>query len=163
MRSAGSKLYLVQHALAEPKDVDPNRPLSREGRESLERVASFAAKHGHIALSLIVHSGKLRAQETAEVLGAYLKPTRGIEEAEDLDPTSDPAIWAARLRSTQEDIMLVGHLPHLERLSSLLLTRDKDKRVVQFQNSGIVCMEREDQGNWTVRWVLTPDLIVNIE
>ena len=161
--SVSTKLYLVQHAQAEPKDVDSNQPLSRKGRQSLEGVATFAAKQGRIGVALIAHSGKQRARETAEVLGKYLKPTRGVVKADDLSPMSDPMIWVDRLRSVQEDIMLVGHLPHLDRLSILLLTEDEGKCVIRFQNAGIVCIGRNDQGDWTVRWILTPDLVTSVE
>jgi len=53
--------------------------------------------------------------------------------------------------------MLVGHLPFMERLASFLITGSADKPVIRFQNSGIVCLEKEtDAGHWTIRWTLFP-------
>ena len=37
-------LYLVQHGLAQPKDENPERPLSDRGRTDVGRMASFLAR-----------------------------------------------------------------------------------------------------------------------
>ncbi|MCK4450112.1 MAG: hypothetical protein KAX26_05930 [Anaerolineae bacterium] len=39
--------------------------------------------------------------------------------------------------------VLVGHLPFLDRLASLLVTGDADHSIVRFQMGGIVCLVRE--------------------
>jgi len=35
------KLYLVQHAKAASKEVDPERPLTEEGHRDIQKVAAF--------------------------------------------------------------------------------------------------------------------------
>ena len=40
------KVYMVQHGEAEPKSVDPTRPLTEQGRQEVEQVAAFAARLG---------------------------------------------------------------------------------------------------------------------
>ena len=57
-------VYLVQHGQAEPKDKDPERPLTAEGRQTVERVAAWAVRAG-IEMGQVRHSGKLRAEQTA--------------------------------------------------------------------------------------------------
>jgi phosphohistidine phosphatase len=54
--------------------------------------------------------------------------------------------------------MLVGHLPHLSRLVSLLLTRNPKIQVVRFRNAGIVCLTQQE-GKWAVDWVMQPGLL----
>ncbi len=54
--------------------------------------------------------------------------------------------------------MLVGHLPHLGRLSALLLTESLEREIVAFRNAGVVCLERQE-GGFAVRWILTPELV----
>lgn len=50
----------------------------------------------------------------------------GIAEADGLAPLDDPSIWAERLQGVAQDTVLVGHLPHLRRLSySILLMMAK--------------------------------------
>ena len=58
-----------------------------------------------------------------------------------------------------EDIMLVGHLPHLSRLSSLILTGDKDRNVIDFKMGGVVCLKKSEDGKWSVEWMITPEEI----
>ncbi|MFQ5951340.1 MAG: phosphohistidine phosphatase SixA, partial [Candidatus Geothermarchaeales archaeon] len=89
----------------------------------------------------------------------HLKPPEGVEDAEGLRPLDDPQIWAKRLADTGEDTMLVGHLPHLSKLASLLLSGDEDRKVVNFVMSGITCLERDESGSWSVRWMLIPETI----
>jgi phosphohistidine phosphatase len=67
----------------------------------------------------------------------------------------DPAIWADRVGLEHTDVLLAGHLPHLARLSSLLLAGDADRALVGFQPGGLVRLESGDDG-WTVGLVLPP-------
>jgi phosphohistidine phosphatase len=54
--------------------------------------------------------------------------------------------------------MLVGHLPFLSRLTSLLLVGDRTKEIIRFRNAGIICLIREED-QWLLGWVMTPDLV----
>ena len=64
-------VYLVQHGKSLPKEVDPDRGLTDQGRAEVERVASKAREIG-LSIALIIHSGKTRALKTAEILAARL-------------------------------------------------------------------------------------------
>jgi phosphohistidine phosphatase len=152
-------LYLVQHAQSLSKDVDPERPLSDEGVMAIERTAAYAAEHIKIDLGQIHHSGKKRAAQTADLLGHRIKVSGEIKASDGLSPMDDPAIWANRLREWNENVMLVGHLPHLQRLASLLLSGDPDRPVVGFRNAGMVCLERDEQGSWSLIWAIVPDVL----
>ena len=55
------KLYLVHHGDAVPADVDPQRPLSAEGRVGVEQVAGAAAQRA-VKPAVVWHSGKLRTR-----------------------------------------------------------------------------------------------------
>jgi phosphohistidine phosphatase len=58
-----------------------------------------------------------------------------------------------------EDIMLVGHLPFMERMTAFLITGSIDKPVFKFQNSGIVCMDKDlETKSWVVKWALMPNI-----
>ena len=65
------KLYLVQHGEACAKDVDPDRPLTDAGKADVERLAAFLGQVG-IRVDRVIHSGKLRAVQTAERLAGVL-------------------------------------------------------------------------------------------
>lgn len=146
------KLYLVQHTRPKPKEEDPERPLSDEGRLDATKMAKFLSK---LEIKTIIHSGKLRAQQTAEIFADSLKAE--VKKEGDLEPLSSPKVWHQKLQNQTEDLMIVGHLPHLEKLASLLVGNDEEKKIVEFQQGGVVCLEKTE--NWSVRWVITPDLL----
>jgi len=152
------RLYLVQHAEAKPQAEDPARPLSEKGQEDIHRAANFIKAKG-IEVSKIFHSGKLRAKQTAEALAEGISSAGGVEQAEGLAPLDDPGIWVNRLKEELEDLVLVGHLPHLSKLAGLLLAGDPERKVVGFRNGGVVCLERDEAEKWSVGWVLTPEIL----
>jgi len=152
-------LYLVQHGEAKRKEEDPDRALTDTGKDASEKVACFAAEQAQVSVDAVFYSGKTRAQETAEIMAAYLCPVKGVSEKKDLSPNDDPKVWAARLKENLEDIMLVGHLPHLSKLASILLTGNEEEAVIDFQNSGIVCLKRDDTGQWRLSWIVPPDIL----
>ena len=149
-------LFLVQHGEAEQEEIDRARPLTVNGRSDAGKVAGFAAA-ARVRVERIFHSGKLRARQTAEIMGEALRPS-GIMETEGLAPLDDPLIWVERLSGMTEDSMLVGHLPHLQKLAALLLCGTAQKKIVAFAMGGIVALERDDGGSWSLVWMVKPDL-----
>jgi len=150
-------LYLVQHGQSLPKDVDPDQGLSELGVAETERIAGVA-KNYHINVKLIMHSVKTRARKTADILASALNPTNGVKEVEGLKPMDDVAACAAKI-DPDENVMLVGHLPFMERITSYLITGSIDQPLIKFQNSGIVCLDKdpETQG-WVIKWTLMPNI-----
>jgi len=153
------RLYLVQHAEAKREEEDPSRPLSERGLRDIRRVADYAERHLKIHVNRIVHSGKLRAKQTADVLAEHLNPVNGVVEADGLEPLVDPEVWVKRLAEESEDMMLVGHLPHLSRLTGRLLYGGEGKEAVSFKMGCIVCLERDEGGSWTIQWMVTPEIL----
>ncbi|MCX5834994.1 MAG: phosphohistidine phosphatase SixA [Deltaproteobacteria bacterium] len=150
-------IFLVQHGKALPKEASPDPPLSEEGKATVERIAGVAMA-SCIRPVLIRHSGKVRARETAEIMPFYLKPAGGIEVTRGMDPLDDVITFAAGL-SEKDPVMFVGHLPFMESLTAYLVTGSTGKRVVRFQNGGIVCLDRDPgQKDWFIRWTLMPEI-----
>ena len=150
-------LYLVQHGKSLPKDVDPDQGLSEEGVDETKRIADVAANYG-VNVSHIKHSVKTRAHKTAEIFASALHPPGGIAEAEGLKPLDDVAAFAASI-DPDENTMLVGHLPFMERMTAYLVTGAPDRPVFKFQNSGIVCLNRDpESGSWVIVWTLMPKI-----
>lgn len=149
---------LVQHAEAKKEEEDPSRPLSEKGIQDIKKVASYLSRLNINAIQ-IMHSSKLRAKQTAEFLSEDLKPSKGISETEGLSPLDNPAIWSERLKGMTDNIMLVGHLPHLGKLASLLLCGDMDKNIVTFRMAGVICLKRDDSSAWSLQWMVTPEVV----
>ncbi|MCK4911424.1 MAG: phosphohistidine phosphatase SixA [Thermodesulfovibrionales bacterium] len=146
-------LYLVQHGKAMDKEENPERPLSPEGRADVEKMASFLSG---IEVARIIESGKLRATETAGIIGNALG--KDVQQGEDLSPLDNPGEWVGTLNKTSDNTMLVGHLPHLGKLASLLLAGAPEMELVEFSTAGVLCLKRDDDA-WTVQWMAIPDIL----
>jgi phosphohistidine phosphatase len=148
------RLYLVRHGEALPDRVDAARSLSERGRAEIEEVAGQAARRGGRPIE-IRHSGLTRARQTAEILAAHLAPARGVRAVEGLQPEDDPHRLAAECEALREPIMLVGHLPYLSRLASLLLLGDSGRDLIRFGTGTMASLARAD-GRFLVEWVIGP-------
>ena len=137
----------MRHGEAKRAEVDPERGLTERGADDVRRLATAAVNDLGVRPARIFHSDKARARQTAEIWADVTHAD--VEEARGLAPNDDPAIWATRLGTEDEGVMLVGHLPHLERLVGLLVTGDVDRTVVGFPAAGLVVLERDDSG-WTI-------------
>jgi phosphohistidine phosphatase len=151
------QVYLVRHGEAISAEVDPSRPLTPPGRVAVERMAAWAAT-ADIRPDEILHSGKLRAEQTAEILADYLMPPRGTSVRRGLSPDDDVRPVADSLASGHQTLMIVGHLPFLGRLASHLVVGDADRPVVQFEEAAVVGLQFQE-GHWTIVCVLDPELL----
>lgn len=142
-------LYLVHHGDAVGPDVDPRRPLSAVGRAAVDLAAAKAARHGANP-TVVWHSGKLRARQTAESFWRACNALAEFAATRDLQP-DDPPVWIRdRLRAEPRDILIAGHFPHLPRLLALLL--DAPERT-DFPLHGVVALVTEDDGErWREEW-----------
>ena len=150
-------VFLVQHGKSLPKEQDPDKGLSQEGISDVERIAGVAKNYG-IRVSQIKHSGKKRAMQTAEILANALQPPGGAQASNGLDPLDDVTKLAEHL-SSRDDVMFVGHLPFMEKLTSYLTTGSTEKKVFKFQNGGIVCLgQNPEDRSWFIKWTLMPKI-----
>jgi len=153
--------YLVRHGEAVSKLEDPARPLSASGKAQIMRVGDLLARRFSLFPGHIFTSPKTRAAQTASLLGGMLPGEATPRVSEGLLPMDDPGFWAARLEELDQDTMLVGHLPHLSGLASLLLTGDSVRQIIDFTPGTISCLEKTD--GWRLRWVLCPDVLRSAE
>ena len=153
------RLYLIQHGEAKPEAEDPERPLTVRGEEEVKKVA-LKAGNLNVLPSKIFHSGKLRAKQTAELIAKGLRISPGrVEAVQGLNPNDDVKPWARRIGYEKEDVMIVGHLPFLEKLASFLLCGDEKLGLVLFRYGAIVCLEQNEDKGWAVRLILTPEMV----
>jgi len=150
-------LYLAQHGEALAEDVDPERSLSPEGTADVERIAGVA-KNYSVPVSRIEHSGKKRAAQTAEIFAAALEPPGGVKPRAGINPMDDVVPVAEQVRA-DDDLMLIGHLPFMEKLLCYLVTGSSDRRLFKFQNGGIVCLDQDpEEQSWFIKWALMPEI-----
>ena len=152
------KLYLVQHAKAASKQVDPQRPLTGEGRHDIQKVAAFI-KPLNLCVDYLWHSQKKRAIQSAELLAGVVKINKAQTIRDGLGPNDDVTALKDELTSGQHDIMIVGHLPFLGKLASLLLAGSESANTVAFKQGGIVCLTHREENQWQIDWMVIPELL----
>lgn len=150
-------LYLVQHGQCLPKEKDPHKGLSEQGKEFVRLIAGVAADY-HVKVSMIAHSGKFRARQTAEIMAKALNPEKGLKTMDGIMPLDDVVQIASTL-DLAANHMLVGHLPFLEKLIAYLITGQPEPAVFQMQNGGIVCLDLDNRTSKPViKWALMPQI-----
>ena len=151
-------ILLVQHGLSLAKEVDPERGLSEKGRKIVNDMAALANQK-KVSVKRIFHSGKKRALQTARIFALAIGPSEKVEPIDGINPTDDVKKFADSFNFDDEDIMLVGHLPFLEKLVSYLITGSEEFLPVKFQNAGIICLEKSDQTDrFFIKWTLMPEI-----
>ena len=152
------KLYLVQHGEALAKDVDPARPLSEPGRREVQAMAKFLKSAG-IRVERVWHSGKRRAEQTAQILAKAVLHGGAVEAIGGIDPNDPVAGFVSDADVWEQDTLVVGHLPFLSRLVAWLVAEDPERGVVGFLPGSVVCLERCDVERWILLWMLRPELL----
>ncbi len=153
------KLYLVQHAKAASEQQDPQRSLTQEGRRELQKVTVFI-KPLKLSVDYLWHSEKKRAIQTAELLAEAVEIKKAKTVREGLGPNDDVAILKDELNTATDDIMIVGHLPFLSKLASLLLAGCESAETVAFKNAGIIALGRIEGNKWQIGGMVTPEILI---
>jgi len=145
-------VYLVHHGDAVGPNVDPQRPLSSRGYQQVEMLSRQVAALP-VSPTVIWHSGKLRARQTGQVYWRSCNALAEFSATRWMQPDDPPRI-ADVLQVEARDVMLVGHMPHLDRLRRHLL--DEVLTPQSFPLHGVVALERDAAG-WAERWQLQAD------
>lgn len=156
----GIRLYLMQHGEAVPEQENPERPLSPQGREDVLRTAAFLAE-AKMAVGRIVHSGKLRAADTAAMMAKAIGADAAVEvQPKGLLPGDSPVPLAEAILDWREDSLVIGHQPFMGRLASRLLQGKEQPVTFEFTPGTIACLARRPvTGAWFLVWLLPPDLL----
>jgi phosphohistidine phosphatase len=147
------ELYLVRHGDAVGKDINPECPLSDYGFSEINKTIDYIIKNKEIASSEIYHSGKMRARQTAEIIGNYLTITVKIKQAKGLKPMDNPENWVENINQRQNNLIIVSHLPLLGNLASGLLKTDSE---IQFDTGTFVCLSNSEENRWKLKWIISP-------
>jgi len=153
-------LYLVQHGEAYSKEENPDRPLTEKGKEIIRKIGNFL-NNNRVVIDAFWHSPKTRAKETAHILREELQLNSSpITEYKELEPEENPSKTLKEIKkSGYNAIMIVGHLPHLSKLSGLLLCNDKDADIINFEKGCVVCIEWNEETGGILKWMIIPSLL----
>lgn len=131
-------LVLVRHGHARNGANDAERSLSDQGREEVESLAQKLAAR-RIDPVKIIHSPKLRAMETAQLLQRRLGGS--LEVDSNIAPESDSDVIATDFESEEGTFIVVSHLPFLPSLAQRLLGS-----ALSFSTAGAIGIEQTDAG-----------------
>jgi phosphohistidine phosphatase len=161
-RSEGVQVCLVRHGDAAGGGADAERALSPEGEKEIHQLAQAL---GALAVKpdAILSSPLLRARQTAVILQRALSPEILLKSDELLVPGASTEQMIHRLREMPSDatVFLIGHLPHLGELLTLLVW-GQPEREVPISKGGACCIEFEGAprtGAGRLRWLLTNRII----
>jgi phosphohistidine phosphatase len=138
---------LIRHGEAMSARENSRRPLSPAGREHVAKVADRVKSLG-IDVEEILHSGKARARETAEIFAARAGvAVDRVRAVGGLKPGDDVEVIADRLEADGRSLALVGHLPFMGLLASRLLSGDSAQLSFHFDDAACLVASRVD-GEW---------------
>lgn len=146
----------MQHGEAVAESVDPSRPLSGRGRNELRLIAGFM-RQARVKIDEVWHSEKLRARQTAELISKELA-LNNVLEKKWLKPDDPVKEVFKEIGKNHRTVMIVGHMPFLQKLVSSLLAVGQEKKLVKFEPGGVVFME-DGQFGWQVAWMVIPEII----
>jgi len=152
------KLYLVQHGEAYSKSDDPERPLTEKGKSDANRLAVFL-RQANVKVDHVVHSGKLRAKQTAERLVNAIATGKKIEIHDGINPNDDPVNFSLSLKELPGDSLIVGHMPFLSGLVAHLIVGDTLSLITNYTPGSVACLEfTAVNNNWSLNWMVRPEL-----
>ncbi len=152
------RLYIVQHGDSVPKDVDPDRPLSDRGRADIQRLTEWLSSH-NVQIEQILHSGKTRAKETAELLRPLLKSPSHFYEGQGLAPNDSPEAFLHQLTDPKKDTLVASHMPFVARTVSQALTGAPDRQLVEFVPGSVAGIEHSEGASWRLFMFARPELL----
>ncbi len=152
------EIYLMQHGKAFSEVEDPKRSLTPEGKEEISFSGRGIARL-EIKFDLILCSTKQRALQTAEIVAKETGyPLEKIESSPRFDPLASVEEAISYLASLKDRnrILVVGHLPSLEKIASQLLSETPVS--IQFQMGSLCRIDIEGfpAGKAKLIWFLMP-------
>jgi len=151
------KLYLVRHGDSLPESADPQKGLSEGGRDDVRLVAN-AIRNLNIQVEEIWHSDKLRARQTAEILVPAIVAKKGLIERLGLAPNDLVDKVYQEITARRQALMLVGHMPFLGKLATLLMCGEGDVCHINFASAGMAFLEHDGE-SWSLNWLIEPGLL----
>ena len=162
------ELVLMRHGIAVELNKlqtrprrDQDRPLTGSGRRKASKAAKGLRELG-LKPDLVVHSGLLRAKQTAKVIAKRLKPKRRELVATDaLEPYADPhRIFEFLARRRASTVVVVGHAPNLDRVAAIA-SGVRGRQLTELGKAGAIAFELPRSGRPPGRllWLLEPSML----
>lgn len=158
------QIYLMRHGSNHPKSQDPEEGLTQAGREQARRAGRALAALG-VGVDRVIASPKTRARQTAALAAEALGyDVATIAQSPALKPMAEPQdTLEAVLELKAPRVLVVGHLPSLGRVASVLMGGPQDMSW-GFEPTTCCFIEAVTPGvsPGTLRWFLDPEALAAI-
>lgn len=166
------RLIIIRHAIAEDRETfartgrpDALRPLTKEGRRKMHRVAR-GLRRLEPNLPLLATSPLTRAMQTAKIVARRYKNLKPVQIAP-LSPRKPLPLLLEWLQknAAQDCIALVGHEPHLSTFIGWMLTGLKES-FITFKKGGVLAIDFESEikpGRGKLLWSLKPSQLRDLQ
>jgi phosphohistidine phosphatase len=116
----------------------------------------------------ILHSGKLRAEQTAQIIADSLESTVNLELCSGISPNDAAAVFIEDQKLIQSmgqkigqetggsNILIVSHMPFVSNLCSTLLTGSAEVEF-DFTPGTLACLFYEYK-EWSMEFMIRPDI-----
>lgn len=152
------KVLLARHGESTSTMENPQRPLAITGRQHAEQMASWLHGCGY-DVEKVLHSSKLRARQTAKIFGNRLGiHAAHVREFDGINPHDAPEPIADLIDLESGSLLIVSHLPFLNRLASFMLTGDPHRLQFQFSDAGALVLAKVS-GGWRIEAVVGHQMI----
>lgn len=153
----------MRHGDAADAREDAQRPLSEKGVKEARQAGEFLSIAKESPL-LIWHSELLRAKQTAGIVAKSLNLSQNLRGRAGLRPEDSAEDFAREIETDAPEggVMVVGHMPFVADLASLLLAGSASFLSLRFTTGALLCLERTGWGAWIQCYHLPAKLIARI-
>ena len=163
------RLVLIRHAHAVSMEEHVQRPLSTRGRDDTRRMTDFFKANRQLTnYPFVWHSFLARSRETANLMLPAFSTDTNLVETPGLLPDDIVHPIAERLDHLGQDVIIVGHEPHLSALGTLLIRGKEAPAAFDFPKSSVLALEmtgkihkKNGLQRWRTRWFMTLDLLAS--
>lgn len=148
------KLYIMRHGEAAQTSHSSEQLLTRNGHAGIENLAE-RLKNKNCHLAQVFHSGKARAQQTAEIVCNALCPDATPRTLDNIKPGDDPAAILPIINGWNEDSLITSHLPFIPNLITLLTATNAHLNSINYEPGTFICLEKNNNV-WEIKWVDVP-------
>lgn len=157
-QSIKARLYVLQHGDAVSKKENPDRPLSSKGLLDIQHLSKYLVEQD-TGIRCIFHSGKLRAEETAQIIADSLEASIDPEKISGIGPNDNVVEFVDDEKLIQSlhmgNVLIVSHMPFVSNLCSTLLTESIAVKF-DFTPGTLACLFYEYE-EWSMEFMIHPD------
>jgi len=156
------RFIIVRHGEAEYHSEDDTRKLTHGGRKEAESTGRFL-NYLSVKPRYIIHSNKERSHATALIISEILNVTNSLHFEKNAGPDGDFHHIMEIVMNVEEPVILVSHIPLVNRITNYLLSDDNYGTLLRFDTGTVLILDRDTNfksghisNNWRIYCFLKP-------